>query len=158
LHWGAADYRGSYTFVTRLAIESRPAYLHLNGEITQAYNEAAFRYFLAIEKTRAERSTRSLLLVLVKLRRPRNHTGLNAHTSFAMFSALRACVREVDFVGWYRQDLVAGAVLTHTGTASRKVRHQLIARIVRVLTQKLRPDDTAGLEVRVVDVGRKRRM
>ena len=142
----------------RLAVESRPAYIRVNGEVSHAYNEAAFRYFLAIEKARAARSLRPLLLVLVKLRTPKNHPGVKPHTSLALFAGLRACVREVDFVGWYRQDTVAAAVLAPTSTASQKVRHQLIARVVRILTQKLPADDTAGLEVRVVAIGRKRRM
>ena len=35
------------------------------GRTVQAYNQEAFHYFLALERTRAERSNRRLLLVLV---------------------------------------------------------------------------------------------
>jgi hypothetical protein len=145
--------------VNRSAAESKPAYVRLNGEVSDAYNEAAFRYFLAIEKTRAERSVRSLLLLLVKLPKPsESHRAVSPHTYSTIFSALRACVREVDFVGWYREGRVAAAVLAPSGAASENVRHQLNARVVRVLTQKLPADEAGRLEVRVVDVGHKPRM
>jgi hypothetical protein len=144
--------------VTLPAVESRPAYLRINGEISDAYNEAAFRYFLAIERTRAERSARPLLLLLVKLRKSKNQTGVSQRTSAAIFAALRACVREVDFVGWYREAKVAGAVLAPSGPAPENLRHQLRDRVVQALTRTLSAAGGARVDVRVLDASRKPRM
>jgi hypothetical protein len=147
--------------VTPRAVESKPAFVRVNGEVGDVYNEAAFRYFLALafEKIRAERSVRPLLLLLVKLRKPSKHQDeASVHRSSTIFSALRACVREMDFVGWYREGRVAAAVLAASGAASENVRHQLKVRVVRVLTQKFPADEAGRLEVRVVDVGHKPRM
>ena len=44
----------------------------LESRLGQAYNEEAFRYFLAVERTRSERSGRPFLLVLVDLK---EHAG-----------------------------------------------------------------------------------
>jgi hypothetical protein len=78
----------------------------------EAYSEEAFRHFLAVECRRAERSTRSLLLLLVDFHP--DHEGRTAIAPAAaagLFSALTSCVREIDFIGWYRANRVIGAVL-----------------------------------------------
>ena len=49
---------------------------------------------------------------------PGAHAKLTDATAAALFGGLGACVREVDFVGWYREGYVAGAVLTQGGNAS----------------------------------------
>ena len=52
-----------------MALEPIPAYSGFRGgQIGQAYNEAAFRYFLAVDRLRAERMQRSILLVLASIR------------------------------------------------------------------------------------------
>ena len=52
-----------------MALELIPGYSGLRGgPIGQAYNEAAFRYFLAVDRLRAERMQRSILLVLASMR------------------------------------------------------------------------------------------
>ena len=82
------------------------------GWAGKAYNEHAFRHFLTIERTRADQSACSFLLVLVSLKRhPGSNIRIAPSVSAALFSGLGLCVREVDFVGWFREDRVAGAVL-----------------------------------------------
>lgn len=93
----------------------------------EAYSEEAFRHFLALECRRAERSARSLLVLLVDLH-PDNEgrTAIAPDAGARLFSALSACVREIDFIGWYRANRVIGAVLTQgpdapTPDASQKI-------------------------------------
>ncbi|MGH9422990.1 MAG: hypothetical protein ACRD3J_23645, partial [Thermoanaerobaculia bacterium] len=68
-----------------------------------AYNEDAFRYFLQVEEKRFLRSSRRFLLLLLDVN---NEAGtaepLDPSLSKKLFEALKPCVRETDFVGWYR--------------------------------------------------------
>ena len=83
------------------------------GHAYEAYNEEAFRHFLLLERKRAERAGRSLLLLLVTLSGEREeNTTIVPALAERMFAALHGCVREVDFIGWYRLHRVVGAVLT----------------------------------------------
>src|SRR5947207_1337856 len=103
-----------------MALESIPAFCGFRGgRVGQAYNEAAFRLFLSVDRWRAEHSTRSLLLVLVTVRPSSDRQAkLTDATAAAIFSGLGSCVREVDFVGWYREGRVAAAVLPQPLNAS----------------------------------------
>jgi len=84
----------------------------------EAYNEEAFRHFLTIERKRAQRTCRSMLLLLVEFKAHRERDGcMDGWIANKLFTALTACVREVDFIGWYRTDRVAGAVLTQGAEA-----------------------------------------
>jgi hypothetical protein len=142
-----------------VAVESTPAFIQFDGEVCRAYNEVAFRYFLEIERKRAEHSARPLLLMLVTLRKfPRAPMDVPSGMFARIFSALAACVREVDFVGWYREGAVAAAVLVPSGPVSATVRHHLSARALRALKQRLSPDEAARVGVRVVTLGRSPRM
>jgi hypothetical protein len=85
----------------------------------RAYNEAAFRYFLANERIRSERSERPFLLLLVELKKEQ---GAGARFDIAaaaqLFMGLGRCLRETDFVGWYRDRRLVGAVLTQLPDAA----------------------------------------
>jgi len=82
----------------------------------QAYNEQAFRYFLAIERKRSERSGHPFLLLLVDLKEQEGASAsFDSMVANNLFSNLRLCLRETDFVGWYREERVAGAVLIELG-------------------------------------------
>src|SRR5438128_9964494 len=88
----------------------------LEGRLGQAYNEQAFRYFLAIERKRSERSGHPFLLLLVDLKEQEGaKASLDSMVANNLFSNLRLCLRETDFVGWYREERVAGAVLIELG-------------------------------------------
>ena len=79
----------------------------------KAYNEEAFRYFLAIERKRAKASRSSILLVLVRTQQPSGpDRRLSPIVASAIFEAMWRCFREIDVAGWFRQDRIAGAVLT----------------------------------------------
>ena len=123
------------------------------GWAGKAYNEHAFRHFLTIERTRADQSACSFLLVLVSLKR---HPGSNIHiapsVSAALFSGLGLCVREVDFVGWFREDRVAGAVLAQGEKPTIDVTRLIRKRVTEVLCDHLPFDLRQRLQVRVVQL------
>jgi hypothetical protein len=127
------------------------------GDAACVYNQPAFRYFLAVEHRRAERSTRNLLLVLVNRRKAVGPSETFSKSfSATLFATLGVCFREVDIVGWYREQLVAGAVvLLNEGGAVDPT-----ARIAERVSQKLSEhlgDQAWHLRVRVVRLGRRRK-
>src|SRR5688572_30946859 len=131
--------------------ESLPSHSGFSsGAAGQAYNQTAFRHFLAIERRRAERSGRPLLLVLVTLQQRTDRDVLPAATAAAIFRGLGETVREVDFVGWFREGLVAGAVLTQGATAAEPTRAMVADRITRVLRDHLPASLGRSVRVRVV--------
>jgi hypothetical protein len=98
-------------------IDHRSDAVALRGRLGQAYGEKAFRYFLTLERKRSRRSSRTFLVLLIHLKPP---AGVPANRTVVskIFSCLWQCLRESDFVGWYREDRVAGAVLTQQPTAA----------------------------------------
>jgi hypothetical protein len=79
-----------------------------------AYNEAAFRYFLQVEERRFLRSSRRFLLLLLDVQGESGSAeDLDPVLSKRLFTALWPCVRETDFVGWYREGRVIGVACTH---------------------------------------------
>ena len=138
-----------------MALESIPGYSGFrDGQVGQAYNEAAFQHFLAVDRWRAERSTRSLLLILVTVRQSAGRSAkLTDATAAALFRGLGACVREVDFVGWYREGQVAAAVLAQGVKASSEVQRLIAERVLHALGKRLSADQSRNLRVRVVRLG-----
>ena len=126
------------------------------GHVRQAYNEEAFRYFLAVERARAERSHRFLYLALVAMRQGhgRRRATLSGPTATALFRGLSTSVREVDFIGWYRESQVAAAVLAQGPQASDAAAAPLIAeRIAAELKKGLSAAESRHLRVRIVKLG-----
>ena len=140
-----------------MTLDSIPIYSGVRrGQVCHAYNEEAFRYFLAVERARAERSHRFLYLALVAMRRgpSRRRAHLSVPTATALFRGLSTSVREVDFIGWYRESQVAGAVLAQgpkrldAGAAP-----QIAERIATELKKRLSATDSKNLRVRIVKLG-----
>jgi hypothetical protein len=137
---------------------SIPAYTaYFSGVAGQAHNEAAFRHFLSIERRRADRAAHSVLLVLISMpASPERTARFGPSTAAVVFSALGQCVREADFVGWYREDRVAAAVLTHQPAPADDIRTRVTARVVSALrTQPSGADMT--FRVRAFSLGGKAR-
>ena len=131
-----------------------------SGQVCQAYNEAAFRYFLAVERARALRSQRFLYLVLVSLRQPAGRRArLTDAVAMAIFRGLNAAVREVDFVGWYLDGQVPAATLAQSASAGIDAAPAAIAaRVMAELHKRLSPGDSSNLRVRVIRLGGRIRM
>jgi hypothetical protein len=125
--------------------------LALEGRRGQAYNEEAFRYFLAVERKRSKRLGRCFLLLLVDLKgQPGVSVPIDSRLARQVFSGLWLCLRESDFVGWYREGRVAGAVLTELRDRPRTdVSRLLSERVSEVLPARLPSDVARRLRVRV---------
>ena len=116
-----------------------------------AYNEDAFRYFLEIERARAEVSARPLLLLLIDLKSEgtREHR-MPAATADKLFASLSLCLRDTDFIGWYRDGRVAGAVLTqHSETSDARIPDLVAQRVSAALQGSLSPELSIRVQVRV---------
>jgi hypothetical protein len=120
----------------------------------QAYNEEAFRYFLEIERKRSEASRRPFLLLLVDLRRLRGSSSrLSAQLTDRLFSQLAISLRETDFVGWYRDGRVAGAVLTQRpDMPDAKLSKKVAQRVKEALRAQLDAETSDRLQVRVYQI------
>lgn len=128
------------------------------GRRVGAYDAAAFRYLLDVERTRAARSGRSLVVLLVRLGTSTpGRISLAPATAAILFDGLSASIREVDFVGWFRERRIAGAVLTQKSAApSWDACREIEARAHDAIAAQLPADLARRLQVRVLRLGRKR--
>jgi hypothetical protein len=133
---------------SELALERAPERAY------QAYNEAAFRHFLRIERTRAHRSGRHLLLLLLELKTDGDSSErIGPSMAATLFAELTRSIREVDFVGWYRAGFAVGAVLTHGIDSSMpNVRRLVTERVTGKLRDRLPLDLQDRVAVHVVEV------
>lgn len=119
-----------------------------------AYNEAAFRHFLALESKRAERSNRSFVLLLVGLKRPAS--SMPPRTAAVLFRGLAECVREVDFIGWYADGRTIGAVLAQGAEMLQAdVSEQVADRVRNGLAARLPARIASELQVQALELKRK---
>jgi hypothetical protein len=115
-----------------------------------AYNEEAFQYFLEMERKRSELSNRPFLLMLVDFNK---HPQIDSKTADKLFSVLSLCLRETDFIGWYREGHVAGAVLTQHGEPDGDDLSDVVRqRIGEALRQRLPSDLARQLQARVYQI------
>ena len=122
----------------------------LDGRFGQAYNEEAFRYFLQIERKRAARARRPVVLLLLDLREPPKRMSIDSALASRLFDCLCGCLRETDVVGWYREDRVAAAVLTQVdGGVPPEVTTVIRQRVGQALRESLSADVARHLRVRV---------
>ena len=125
-------------FDGKLRLDSIPGYTTFyGGAAGRAHNEAGFQHFLQIELQRAGRSGQALFLALVRIRNDAGRSvRLPSPVAAKMFSALGSSVREVDFVGWFKEDRVAGAVLVQRATPAADVRQHIASRIMKTLDKE----------------------
>ena len=141
-----------------MTLDSIPVHVGFrSGHICEVYNEAAFRHFLIVERARARRSQRFLFLVVATVRQsPGRSAKLSDSVAAALFRGLGAAVREVDFVGWYREGHAAGAVLVQGAQPVDRAAAAVIAQRVRAeVNKQLFAADRENLRVRVTRLGGK---
>jgi len=115
-----------------------------------AYNEAAFHYFLALEQKRSEHAGRVFALLLVDRQEGGATVGFEADAASRLFAAFRQCVRDTDFVGWYEEGLVIGAVLTHQAEEmTTSVQRIIEERFASTIRESLQRDGGARIQVRL---------
>ena len=119
------------------------------SSVVEVYQEADFRYFLGMERQRAERRGRSLLLVLVNVNAI--HTSKPGFDASVVFDVLGACVRESDFIGWYRHSEEAGAVLVQGDAPPAPETCREIGRRVSGLLEMAMPSGSP-IDVRVLQL------
>ena len=126
----------------------------LEGQPGQAYNEEAFRYLLETERRRAERSSRPILLLLVSVKKqPLTRDQIPQAVVPNIFCGLGACVREGDFIGWFREERVAGVILTQGAhPLPPDVPSRIGRRAAHVLLQHVPPVVANRLHVRVLQL------
>jgi hypothetical protein len=128
----------------------------MEDERRPTYDEQAFRYFLSIERERSERSNRPFLLLLVDLKaEPKSpgDTEIDAASAKRLFETLWLCLRDTDFVGWYRSDRVVGAVLTQYAVlAGTDVSGVVVQRVRAVLHDHLPRNIGNRIQVRVYEL------
>jgi hypothetical protein len=116
----------------------------------QVYNEEAFRYFLDIERRRAEMSNRPFLLLLLDLKRASSAGVIDRRSADRLFAALGAALRETDFLGWYRASSVIGAALTqHSDSAGPDLQDVVRDRIADLVRRKLPSELAARVQLRL---------
>jgi hypothetical protein len=108
------------------------------------YDEHTFSFFADLERRRAARSGREVFLLLASIERaPGQPTRLPAVMAKRLMEAFRQSLRDTDVCGWYRQDLVAGAVLDGADAEATAFRR----RVEQVFSARLPVSD---LRIRVV--------
>ena len=123
----------------------------MGGRLGQAFNEEAFRYLLGVQRKRSERSDQPFLLLLVDLE---TEAGADIRIDPALarklFSGMWRALRETDLVGWYREECIAGAVLTERDEDSWADAARVVARrVTDVLAEDLPAPAARRVRVRV---------
>ena len=124
------------------------------GSVTSAspasYDEETFRYFLALEQKRSERSGRPFLLLLVDVQgHPAWSDASSSGAVGELFDALWHSLRETDFVGWYRSKHIVGAVLAQPGERAGGDVCGQVRKGVGEALNRLLPGLASSLDVRV---------
>jgi hypothetical protein len=125
--------------------------LALDRELFHVYGEPAFHYFLDIERERSIRSSRPCVLLRVDLKdRQGVPTRMTRATGEQLFMALAQSMRDTDFIGWYEDQRVAGAVLTEVAEERQNegIRRTL-DRIRRRFETDFPVDVSSRLDIRV---------
>ena len=92
--------------------------------------------------------------MLVDFKQPA-HQRIDAATAEKLFDVLSLSLRETDFIGWYREDRVAGAVLTQDGETDDEALSDIVReRIGVALRDRLESDLAERLQLRVYQLPR----
>jgi hypothetical protein len=116
-----------------------------------AYNQEAFRYLLESEKKRSERSGYFCQILLVYWTDAQGRImQMDSHVAMTVMAALSRSLRETDYIGWYRDGRIVGAVLTVLVQESMaQVANHLQKRLVEILRAELGVEETSRLKIRV---------
>lgn len=121
----------------------------------RVFNEAAFRDFLSADLARAERLRRYLFLILTSIRQESiEPMALPTPVAVSLFRGLNSTVREMDFVGWFREGRVPAAVLIQGPTLPHEsAGASIAARVRHAVAQQLPAGLVGALRIRVHRLG-----
>ena len=139
--------------MNRLGNNSLVVQSMLHASPASIYDQETFRHLLLVERKRAAQAGRSSLLLLVSLNNSKSSDRLSPLVSSTLFTGLQACVREVDFLGWYEEPLTVGAVLAQRTDPPADVAALIAERVSGFLSRSVSPRVAERLRVRVIRVG-----
>jgi hypothetical protein len=116
-----------------------------------AYNQEAFRYLLQTESKRSERSGHfSRILLMYSTDAQGRIVLMDSHVAKAVMAASSRSLRETDYIGWYRDGHIVGAVLTVlVQETMAQVSTHLKPRLLEIIRAELGVDETSRLQIRV---------
>ena len=104
---------------------------------TTLFEEQTFAQVFRLERRRAERSGRRLMLVLISTE---DFQGKRARTIVdRVAGALSARIRETDVMGWHRREKTLGILMTETGSLDSKAIQTIMFKVTQALKQSLDP-------------------
>jgi hypothetical protein len=115
------------------------------------YDEESFRYLLDVERGRARVADRTLLLVIVNLRRSVGFADERGLPSRLM-EAVRASLRETDLTGWWRQSRIAAGVLIDVDRDGASGAVDAVAQRVSQALHAVDPSARSPFRIRVVRI------
>lgn len=103
-------------------------------------NEETFRRRIAVERKRTERSREPFLLMLLQCNEKSNAEA-GAKLLDRIMSALSAATRETDSIGWYREQVLLGALFTGLSEPDKLTcRTIILNRVTTILRDHLTDD------------------
>lgn len=116
-----------------------------------AYNQETFRYLLENESKRSERSGHFCQILLVYWTDAQGRiVQMDSHVAKTVMAASSRSLRETDYIGWYRDGCIVGAVLTVLVQESmEQVSSHLQERLAEVLQSELSIEENRRLQTRV---------
>lgn len=122
------------------------------GESANTCSEEWFKYLLASERVRSERSGNSFQLLLIMLMPSEGRTvnKMDAAVAASLFSVLKRCLRGTDYTGWYQDQFVIGAVLTAMrGCEVEEISRQVERRFLEASRARLSGNEWGKIRVRI---------
>ena len=115
------------------------------------YNQEVFRQLLECESKRSERSGRFWQIILVHWTDEQGGiVQMNSDVAQRVIAASFRSFRETDYIGWYRDGQIIGAVLTVLAKeAMAQVSASLQPRLEETLRAKIGVEENCRLQIRV---------
>lgn len=115
-----------------------------------AYNQEAFRYLLENESKRSKRSSRLSQIILVYWTDVEGRiVQMDSHVTKRVMVAFSRSLRDTDYIGWYRDGRIVGAVLTVLAKESMaQVASHLQKRLAEILQSELSIEEGRRLQIR----------
>ena len=115
------------------------------------YNEEPFRHLLLTELKRSQRSGHSFQVLLVYREDKEGVVAsMDSYGAAVVLNGLWRCIRETDYIGWYRQGHVLGGVLTVVGRESvADVNDRVQSRLWQTLHAELSAEECRCIRIRV---------
>jgi lipopolysaccharide/colanic/teichoic acid biosynthesis glycosyltransferase len=119
----------------------------LTGDQREALSENSFKRMIAVERKRTERSKEPFLLMLVELS---DHPESDETRTVLerMLTVLRACSRETDIIGWYKESSTVGVMFTGLVISDRPlILSTILGRISKLLRHELTIDQFSAVKL-----------